>query len=358
MIFGKYPTGFFGIEEEFFILNQDLKPTPKVDIFLKSIPRSLLTNKIIYHEFHKSQIEINSGVCENIDQAKQDITYLRNILKDIAKKNNLNLAAIGTHPTADWKDGILNPNYIRNIERRQQYQAYLTCGMHIHFSMPNAVTACKTINALQYLIPFLIPLTANSPFENNKYRYTQDQRIKIIEQAHTIKNKTYAGIAPKDLTNSLNINNWTKLKKSVNIPMYWDIRPNLKYGTIEFRTFDVQPSAEHSTSFAQLLQILIHEIMRKNLGIPYISRQQLFELRNCAIKDGMKAIFKTNTIKDYWTKLLIPFIKDALSKYTISKKDIDPTLKLIKKNFAQQQIEIFQKTKNLNKITEKFTKSF
>jgi carboxylate-amine ligase len=345
------------MEEEFFILDsQTYDLVPGINIIIDSLPRCLFTRKIVYHEFHKSQVEINSGVCFTIDDAKNDLTYLRGVINEVARDNNLRLIGIGTHPTADWKRGIINPQYARNLTRRQRFQAYLTCATHIHFSMSTAKRAVKTINALKYLIPILIPLGANSPFAEGSFTGFKDFRLKIVEKAHTTKKGVFAGIPPslKD------IDQWEKLKKKEDIPMYFDIRPNLTYGTIELRLFDSQPGIKHTLALAGLMRIIVGEIIKKRLGFHFLTLEELKKLREAAIKDGLDGKYTHYTIQEYWTREMLPFIKDAMNDYTVSLKEIKPILRIIesKETLADQQIKIFKKSNNLKSIIKKFCRMF
>ncbi|OYT57148.1 MAG: hypothetical protein B6U68_02245, partial [Candidatus Aenigmarchaeota archaeon ex4484_14] len=226
----------FGIEEEFFLVDSCGNPAPVADRILKALPASLLSHKIVYYEFHKSQIEINTGICEDIDDARRDLKFLRGLVLDAAKDFGVTPVGIGTHPTADWKISELNPQYARNVVRRKQMEAYLTCGNHIHISL-RAKDIVKVINAIRYYVPMVIPLAANSPLWIGKETGYQDYRLKVVEIAHTL-DKRYAGLPPA----LKNLEQWNKLYQSKDIPMYWDIRPNFKYGTMEVRFLDQQPS--------------------------------------------------------------------------------------------------------------------
>ena len=54
-------------------------------------------------EFLQSQIEVGSRVCKNIGEARKEICHLRNMVSDIAAKNNCSIVATGTHPFSKWE---------------------------------------------------------------------------------------------------------------------------------------------------------------------------------------------------------------------------------------------------------------
>jgi len=53
---------------------------------------------------HQSVVEMGTDICEDIHDARKQVTKLRRDLAGLAKKNNLRIAASGTHPFSHWKD--------------------------------------------------------------------------------------------------------------------------------------------------------------------------------------------------------------------------------------------------------------
>ncbi len=340
MSFGSTPELTFGIEEEFFIIDEKGDLVPAADELFDKIPNVLLSTKVVSPEFHKSQVEINSGVCETVDEALEDLCFLRGLLNDKAEELGYRLVALGTHPTADWKKGVISPQYARNLVRREQLQAYLTCGMHVHISVQKE-HAVKVINSARYFIPELIALTSNSPFWLSELTDFKDCRLAIIEQAHTLKGKKYAGLPPS----LKNLKAWKDMK--ADIPMYWDIRPNFDYGTIEFRLFDVQPTLRESVAVAGLLRVLVGELIRKRIGFLFKDEKELFDARAEAMKGNFSGF-------DFLDKVV-----DKLSLYGMKEKDLEIILKRAKerKTPADEQIALYRK-KGVRSITIEFSKRF
>ena len=80
--------------------------------------------------------------------------------------------------------------------------------------MRSPARAVKTINALKYFIPPLIPLGANSCFEMRKDTGYDDYRLVMVEKAHTLKKAVFAGLPPT----VKNIKSWDAIKKLADIP--------------------------------------------------------------------------------------------------------------------------------------------
>ena len=58
---------------------------------------------------HQSVVEIGTGVCNNIKEAKDEIRMIRQQIITLARQNGLRLAAGGTHPFAHWSDQEIYP---------------------------------------------------------------------------------------------------------------------------------------------------------------------------------------------------------------------------------------------------------
>jgi glutamate---cysteine ligase / carboxylate-amine ligase len=341
----------FGVEEEFFIVDKKGNMAPAFNDIYEKIPPVLRTHKVVYYELHKSQLEINSGICSEIDDANEDILFMRGMVHDKAKELGLSLAGMGTHPFGDWKKSRINPQYARNLVRRKQHQAYMTSGLHIHISVSKS-KCVKVLNALRYFTPVLIPVAANSPFYTGKLAGYQDYRLKIIELAHTL-DKKYAGLTPT----MHRLNDWLKLYSSRNIPMYWDFRPNFKYGTIETRLFDSQPSIKDTISIVSMLRTLVGMLIDRNIGIPVISENNLEHHRQSAIRKGFDGNFAGESIRNYFLKNFIPEIMEWADEYGASHKAIKHAAMKARKNLAQEQVDIFRR-KNINSIVKDFSKRF
>ena len=86
-----------GIEEEYQIVDSESRElTSFVSEFLEQ--GAVLFRDHVKPEFLQSQIEVGSRVCKNIGEARKEICHLRNMVSDIAAKNNCRIVAAGTHP--------------------------------------------------------------------------------------------------------------------------------------------------------------------------------------------------------------------------------------------------------------------
>ena len=95
-----------GIEEEYQIVDKESRElTSFVSDFLEQ--GAILFRDQVKPEFLQSQIEVGSKVCKNVQEGREEICRLRNIVAEIAEKNNRMIVAAGTHPFSHWRDQVV-----------------------------------------------------------------------------------------------------------------------------------------------------------------------------------------------------------------------------------------------------------
>src|SRR6516165_711515 len=92
-----------GIEEEFQIVDPESRELRSHVSEILEEGRMLLGEQI-KPEMIQSQVEVGTGVCRNIQEARADITKLRSIIYSLADKNGLKIVAASTHPISRWQD--------------------------------------------------------------------------------------------------------------------------------------------------------------------------------------------------------------------------------------------------------------
>src|SRR6058998_3569834 len=123
-----------GIEEEFQIVDPTTRELRShVTEFLDE--GRMILGEQIKPEMIQSQIEVGTGVCKNIQEARADITRLRSIISSLAEKNGLKIVAASTHPISQWKEQQIydDPHYELLIEELQMVaRSLLIFGLHVH----------------------------------------------------------------------------------------------------------------------------------------------------------------------------------------------------------------------------------
>ena len=99
---------------------------------------------------------------------RASIVALRSRLAAAAAESGGRLIASGTHPFAHWSDdgGVTpEPSYLRLQETYGQLtEEQMVCGCHVHVGIRDPELAIAVMNRARPWIPFLVAVSANSPF--------------------------------------------------------------------------------------------------------------------------------------------------------------------------------------------------
>ena len=163
--------------------NSSSKPTIGVEIELqlvdennldlKNIASKVLTDvekkfaDNIKCELIESMIEINTNICQTIEDVEKDVSKTLMHLEDILKNYKALLNCTSLHPFALGKDQTVmdNPRYKRIMKDLQIVgKRFITQGLHVHIGVNNCEKAIKINNALRIFLPLLLALSTSSPF--------------------------------------------------------------------------------------------------------------------------------------------------------------------------------------------------
>ena len=160
------PSFTIGIEEEYLLVDKvtrDVANDPPEDLF-KTCQSSI--NGLIAHEFFKAQIEVNTRVCKNIADARQELQQMRTIVAEVADSYGLAPIAASTHPFSRWQEQIRTKkkryktiaNDLQTVVRR-----LMICGMHVHVGIDNDELRIDLMNQASYFLPHLLAFSTSSP---------------------------------------------------------------------------------------------------------------------------------------------------------------------------------------------------
>jgi carboxylate-amine ligase len=112
------PTFTLGIEEEYQTIDpetRDLRSHIATEMLAKG---KLRLEERVKAEMHQSVIEVGTRVCQNIQEAQEDLFDLRRNMIRLAEEHGLVLVAGATHPFADWKMQEIypDPRYAQVVE--------------------------------------------------------------------------------------------------------------------------------------------------------------------------------------------------------------------------------------------------
>jgi glutamate---cysteine ligase / carboxylate-amine ligase len=215
-------------------------------------------NPKIRHELMESTVEIVTGICHTVSEARADLAATIADLRTVTDTRDTALACTGTHPISDWRDAVMAPvqRYAELVEQMQWLARRIqTYGVHVHVGVRSADKAVPIVNALTAYLPHFLALTASSPFWGGHETGLASSRAIVFGSLPTAGPPHLLAdwSAFEDYMDTLLRAGTIRSIKEV----WWDIRPHPDFGTIEIRMFDGIPTLREVGMAAALCQSLV-----------------------------------------------------------------------------------------------------
>ncbi len=213
------------------------------------------------HELFESTVEIITGVCSSVAEAKADLAATLAEVVGAAERRGLGVMCSGTHPLTDWTTQTVSPDarYAKLIEEMQWLaRRLLIFGVHVHVGVRSPDKAIPIVNALTAYVPHFLALSASSPYWIGTDTGLASARSKVFEGLPT------AGL-PYQLSG------WEEFEGLMGTlvtsgtietirEVWWDIRPHPNFGTVELRICDGLPTLQEVGAVAALAQCLVDQL--------------------------------------------------------------------------------------------------
>jgi YbdK family carboxylate-amine ligase len=194
-------------------------------------------------EISTSQLEIATPVCESLAEVRTALQRIRADADRAARQQGCRILAAGTHPTATWHDQRLTTG-VRYLELFERWgllalQQMIT-GCHVHVGVPDPETAVRAMDHLRADLPALIALAGSSPFWEGvdtgyaSYRTQWFARWPVTGTPDVFGSRKAYDELVADLVETGMIDDASHL--------YWDVRPSIRFPTLEIRVADTCPS--------------------------------------------------------------------------------------------------------------------
>ncbi len=355
------PSFTLGIEEEYQTIDPETRDLRShIETELLSEGKRILKERVKV-ELHQSVVEVGTGVCKNIAEARADLLELRQHMVRLAKDHGLRLAASSTHPFADWKTQEIYPDerYMTIVEDMQQVaRANLIFGLHVHVGIEDKETAIHIMNAARYFIPHILALSTNSPFWMSQETGLKSYRCKVFDKFPRTNIPDYFGSYAE-------YENFIKLLIQTNCidnakKIWWDIRLHPLFHTLEFRVCDIPMRVDETVCLAAIMQAVIaklHKLHRNNLGFRTYRARLINENRWRASRYGIKGKMidfgKQEEVptRDLINELL-EFIDDVVDELG-SRAEVNHVQEILKNGTgADRQVEVYNRTKDLKAVVD------
>jgi carboxylate-amine ligase len=252
-----------GVEEEYLLVDQETRA------LVVDPPESLMKDcqarlgEQVTSELLRSQIEIGTRVCKNVQEVREDLIRLRSNVKEVANSHGYGLIAASTHPFSRWVDqkATRKDRYDRlTVEMQGAARRLLICGMHVHVGIDDDELRIDLMNQMSYFLPHLLALSCSSPFWEGRDTGLKSYRLTVFDALpRTGVPERFASYAEYErhirvLMNAGLIEDSTRI--------WWDLRPSAKFPTLETRIMDVCTRLDDAVALTALLVCIFRMLCR------------------------------------------------------------------------------------------------
>ena len=352
-----------GIEEEYQVIDPVTRELISHDQqIVTNAAKSL--NDQVKAEMHQAVVEVGTNICEDIQDARKQVTHLRRSISNTAQDLGFKIGAAGTHPFSKWETQLITPNprYDEIVNELQDTaRSNLIFGLHVHVGMEDKNMALHLVNAMRYFLPHLFALSTNSPFWEGRNTGFKSFRSKVFDKFPR------TGI-PGIFDNYAQYENYVNLlvkTRCIDNPkkIWWDIRIHPIFPTLEVRICDVPMTIDETICIAALIQALVaklYKLRTQNLNFMNYHRALINENKWRAGRYGIEGkMIDFGLEKEVETKLLmqefVDFVDDVLDDLG-SREEVEYMFKMLENGTgADRQLKIFEETKDLTKVVDYIT---
>ena len=261
------PQFTLGIEEEYLLVDKETRslvvnPPESLLIECKELLGHQVTNELL-----RSQIEIGTKICKNIQEAREDLSKLRKHVIEVTGRHGIAPIACSTHPFSRWseQEQTTKDRYeLLTTEMQAVARRLVICGMHVHIGINDDELRIDLMSQLTYFLPHLLALSCSSPFWHSKDTGLKSYRLTIFD------NLPRTGLPAE-------FNSYAEYQRHMQIlinagvmedstKIWWDLRPSARYPTLETRIMDVCTRMDDAISLAALLVSTIRMLYRLRLN--------------------------------------------------------------------------------------------
>ncbi len=259
----KRPSLRIGIEEEYLIINRetfDLVPEPD-PAFMERCRQ--LSDDRTTNEYLRCQIEVGTRPHHSIHHARDELCELRLLTENTAEQFGYRIIASSTHPFANRRDQLYTPKdrYITlHRELGMSASRMLICGMHTHLEIEDQDLRIDLMNQVAYFLPHLLALSCSSPYWEGEDTSLASYRLAVFDALprtglpdNLNSYATFTRLVDQ-LVQSGSLQDGTKI--------WWDIRPSVKFPTIEQRVTDVCSRMKDTIAITATFQAIVAYLFR------------------------------------------------------------------------------------------------
>jgi len=315
------PTFTLGVEEEYLLVDQETRAlvADPPDSLMKECEERLGAQ--VTSELLRSQIEIGTKVCNNVQEARADLIKLRSNIKEVANSYGYAPIAASTHPFSLWQDqkATRKDRYDQlTVEMQGAARRLLICGMHVHVGIDNDELRIDLMNQLSYFLPHLLALSCSSPFWEGRDTGLKSYRLTVFDALpRTGIPERFASFSEYErhvriMTDAGLIEDSSRI--------WWDLRPSARFPTLETRIMDVCTRLDDTVALAALLVCILRMLYRLRtrnqrwrLYTPMLIRENRWRAMRYSFDEGLIDLAKGEVVpfEELLNELLCLVAEDA-----------------------------------------------
>ncbi len=357
----KQPSFTLGIEEEYQIVDPQTRELRSYITQILEEGRLLLLEQV-KPELHQSIVEVGSTVCNTPAEIRSELIRLRRAIMELAAKNGLKIAAAGTHPISSWMEQEITPQerYMGVKQDMQELaQRLLIFGTHVHIGIEDREFLIDAMNVVRYLLPHVLCLSTSSPFWMGRNTGLKSYRSIIFRNfprsgiPRTFQSWEDFSYLVDTLVRTHTIPNGSKI--------WWDVRPNWSYPTLEFRICDVCTRVDEATCIAAIFQAIMFKLWklrRDNMTFRVYPSDLIEENKWRAVRYGLDGKLidfgkqEDLPARDLIRELLEWFIGDVVDELG-SRQEVEYAYRILQEgSSADRQLATYQRTGDLKAVVD------
>lgn len=361
-----YKNFTIGVEEEYMVMDPVTKELKSHEQKIVQEGQKIIKDKV-KAEMHQAVVEVGTDICQNVDEAFQDVALLRKTIAGIASGLGFSMGAAGTHPFSHWEKQLITDHVRYNEivnELQEAARSNLIFGLHVHVGMESREMANHIANSTRYFLPHIYALSTNSPFWEGRLTGYKSFRTKVFDKfPRTGIPEVFESIEAYD--------NYVKLLIKTNCidnakKIWWDLRVHPFFNTVEFRICDVPMTVNETIAIAALFQAVcakIYKLRLQNMNFIQYSRHLINENKWRASRYGIDGyLIDFGKEEEINTRVLIyellDFVDDVVD-HLGSRHHISYIHKMLERGTgADRQLVVYDQTKNLVNVAEYINAQF
>ncbi|EKD63800.1 MAG: Glutamate-cysteine ligase family protein [uncultured bacterium] len=346
-----------GVEEEFLIVDERMRLLP-IGGDIVDAANACCAGKRYEREQYAPIVEAKTPPCADSESLLAELRKNRQHLTDIAGKFSAFPCALSLHPlqklgcehysTGDDRYDYMNSRFGRAVMNH--------CGMHIHASVGDRETSLTVLHQIVKYLPIFLALSANSPFDDGRDTQTQSWRrvgyMPSIPLAGVPKmfgcyaeyEKYVRGLIEFDMIIDPKM-------------IWWDIRLNYRYPTIELRICDVLHDVCDVVAITDFFAIVAYRSSKRleqtNNG-PFSER--IAQNIHSAGTFGLDAvIYDTDCLRKRSIVEYIQSVLDAHYEFAVELRKVDSLNRIrqmLKKGTPANRLRRFAESGNMENVVK------